>query len=199
MRIFLCVQLALFTILTNVCVCVFVCILFFGPRQHKFGRDVKCLSLLAVGGAQFLFDGFLRCLREVGRLYVLLYADQRLLQRVEGAGVQHLLLNFSGIWAPRHEEQLLFLTGLRRALALVRVFEIEQTISALSSATLLQILKELVVLGVAFADRLHVDLFLVANVKHHVAVLLILFYLFVRRFTSVRNCYTRRHFLMLNT
>lgn len=43
--------------------------------------------------------------------------------------VQHLLLNFGGVGAPRHQEQLLFLARLRRALALVRVFKIEEAIS----------------------------------------------------------------------
>lgn len=57
-------------------------------------------DLLAVGGAQLLFNSLLRGLREVGRLDVLLNADQRLLQCVERAGVQHLLLNLSGVGAP---------------------------------------------------------------------------------------------------
>lgn len=53
-------------------------------------------------------------------------------------------------------------------------------------------LEELVVFGVALAHGLDVDLLLVANVEHDVAVLLVLLYLLVRRLASVRYCHTRR-------
>lgn len=49
--------------------------------------------LLTIGSAQLLLDGLARRLRQIGGLYVLLHADQRLLQGIERAGVQHLLLD----------------------------------------------------------------------------------------------------------
>ena len=55
-----------------------------GRDAPHVGRVINA-DLLAVGGAQLLFNSLLRGLREVGRLDVLLYADQRLLQCVERA------------------------------------------------------------------------------------------------------------------
>jgi len=150
--------------------------------------------LLAICRAQFLLHGVLGSLRQVGGLDIFLYAHQRLLQGVEGARVQHLLLDLGGVGAPGHEEQLLLLGALRGALALVHVLKVKQAISAFSCASLLQVLEELVILGVSLADHLHVYLLLVADVEHHVAVLLILLDLLVRSLADVRYCYPGSHF-----
>jgi len=96
---------------------------------------VKCnaqcsYSLLAVGGPEFLLDGFPGGFGKISGLYILLDAHERLLESIEGAGVQHLLLDLwvcdiemssapllgnwlftylGSIGTPRHKEQLLLL------------------------------------------------------------------------------------------
>lgn len=115
-----------------------------------------------------------------------------------------------GIWTPGHQEQLLLLGTLRGALALVHVLKVEQSISkkvngahrqnpplalyvasssrylpALARSTLLDVLEEGVVLGVAVADHLHVDLLLVADVEYDVAMLFVFFDLLVCGFAHV--------------
>lgn len=63
---------------------------------------------------------------------------------------------------------------------------------ALAGAALLDVLEERVVLGVAVAHHLHVDLFLVANVEDDVAVLLVLFDFLVGGFADVGNGHAGR-------
>jgi hypothetical protein len=46
-------------------------------------------------------------------LNILLNSNKGLLECVKAGGVQHLLLNLSGVWAPGHEEELLLLRGLK--------------------------------------------------------------------------------------
>lgn len=50
-------------------------------------------SLLAIRGSQLLLHRLSRCLGQIGGLNVFLHANQRLLQSVKGARVQHLLFN----------------------------------------------------------------------------------------------------------
>lgn len=56
-----------------------------------FKLDFLCL--LTVSSTQFFFHSLLRCFRQVGSLNIFLYANQRFLQCIEWAWVQHLLLN----------------------------------------------------------------------------------------------------------
>jgi len=92
---------------------------------HRKLHDIKenCHGVLhdriplnPVGGPQLLLNFAGRCLRSVCSLNVLVYSDQRLLEGLEGAGVQHFLLDLRGVWAPRHQEQLLLLRALGCAL-----------------------------------------------------------------------------------
>lgn len=55
--------------------------------------DLNYIRLLTVSSTQFFFYSLLRCFRQIGGLNVFLYADQRFLQCIEWAWVQHLLLN----------------------------------------------------------------------------------------------------------
>lgn len=95
------------------------------------------------------------------------------------------VIHLGGVGAPRHQEQLLFFGAIRRSLTLVHVLEIKQTIPTLAGAALLNVLQELVVLCVAIADHLHVDLFFIANIENDVTMLFVLFDFFVCRFTDV--------------
>ncbi len=62
-------------------------------------------------------------------------SDKSFFECVEARRVQHLLLDPGGVWTPRHEEELLLLARLGRALALVVVLEVEQAVAALALAT----------------------------------------------------------------
>lgn len=106
--------------------------------------------------------------------------------------VQHLLFDLGGIRAPGHEEQLLFLRGLRRTLTLMHILEIVETVAAFARTARLQILKELVVFLVTGPYHLNIDLSLIFNEENYVAVFLVFFYLFVRRLAYVRNCHSWR-------
>jgi len=88
------------------------------------------LLLLSVGGPELLLDDFLGRFRMVRGLERLVHADQRLLERVVARRVDHLLFYFGRVRAPAQQEQLLLLGALGRALTLVRVLEIEQTVTA---------------------------------------------------------------------
>jgi len=67
----------------------------------------------------------------------------------------------------------------------MHVLEIEQSISALARPSLLNVIQELIVLGIAIANHFHIDLFLIANVEDYVAVLFVLFDLLVGGFAHV--------------
>lgn len=160
-----------------------------------FPRAEVASGLLPVGGSQLLFYGFLGRFRQVCSLNVLLNTNQGLLEGIEGGGVQHLLLHFGSVRAPGHQEQFLFLRRLGRSLTLVRVFEVEQSISTLAGACLLQVLQELVVLRVAITYIFNINLFFILDIKHYISMFFILFDLFICCFTNVRNRYTRSHFI----
>lgn len=151
------------------------------------------LSLLSVGGPELLLDDLLGRLRVVGGLERLVHADQRLLERVVAGRVDHLLLDLGRVRAPAQQEQLLLLGTLGRALALVRVLEVEQPVPALLRTGFLQVFKERVVRGVALADHLDVDLLLVLDVENHVPVLLVLLDLLVHLLTRVRYGHAGSH------
>lgn len=106
---------------------------------HVFVCMYVRVILLSVGGPELLLDDFLGRFRMVRSLERLVYADQRLLERVIARGVDHLLLDFGGVRAPAQQEQLLFLGALGRALALVSVLEIEQTVTAFLGSGLLEV------------------------------------------------------------
>lgn len=67
----------------------------------------------------------------------------------------------------------------------MHVLEVEQAISALPGATLLNVFQELIVLGVAIANHFHVDLLLVADVEDDITMLLVLFDFLVGCFADV--------------
>lgn len=67
----------------------------------------------------------------------------------------------------------------------MHVLEVEQAISALPGSTLLNVFQELVVLGVAIANHLHVDLLLIADIEDDITMLLVLFDFFVGCFADV--------------
>lgn len=120
-------------------------------RHNK--KKKKTLNLLTIGGAKFLLNRFTRCFGKISCLNIFLYTDKWFFQGIERAGVQHLLLNLkfkeknleinfiflkeienkviylSGIWAPWHKEQFLFLWTFSCTLALMHVFKIKKTIS----------------------------------------------------------------------
>lgn len=73
---------------------------------------------------------------------------------------------------------------------LLRIIESDENLPALAGAALLDVLEERIVFGVAVADHLDVDLFLVTNVEDNVTVLLVLFDFLVRGFADVRNGHT---------
>lgn len=67
----------------------------------------------------------------------------------------------------------------------MHVLEVEQAVSALAGAALLNVFQELIVLSVAVANHLDVDLLLVADVKDDITMLLVLFDFFVGCFADV--------------
>lgn len=67
----------------------------------------------------------------------------------------------------------------------MHILEVEQSISALARAALLNVVQELVVLCVAIADHLNIDLLLVADVEDDVTMLFVLFDFLVCRFANV--------------
>jgi hypothetical protein len=67
----------------------------------------------------------------------------------------------------------------------MHVLKVEQSISALARTTLLNIVQELIVLCIAIANHLHVNLFFVTNVKDDVTMFFVLFDFFVCRFADV--------------
>jgi len=121
---------------------------------------------------------FLHALRRrlglVCRLYILLYSDQTLLERVEGGRVEHFLLDLCRVGAPRDEEELLLLGGLRGALALVGVLKVEDSVPAVVRPSPGQVVEEVVVVGAPVADLLHADYLLVLDVEYEEAVGLLL-------------------------
>jgi len=67
------------------------------------------LFLLSVGGPELLLDDFLGGFRMVSGLERLVYANQRLLERVVAGRVNHLLLDFGRVRAPAKQKELLLL------------------------------------------------------------------------------------------
>lgn len=86
--------------------------------------------LLTISCAQLFLDSFAWSFRKISGLNVFLDSYERLLKSVKRAWVQHLLLNFGCVGAPRHQEKLLFLGAVGCALALMHVFKIEESVSA---------------------------------------------------------------------
>jgi hypothetical protein len=78
-------------------------------------------------------------------LYVLLYSHETFFECVETRGVEHLLLDASGIRTPRHEQELLLARLLRRPLTLVVVLKVIKAIAAVLRPTGHEIAQELVV------------------------------------------------------
>lgn len=76
-------------------------------------------------------------------------------------------------------------------LTLMSIFEIEQAITTLSAAALLQILEEGVVSRVARSDDFNVYLPLIFDVEDHISMLFVFLYLLVRRLANVRDCHSR--------
>ena len=103
-------------------------------------------------------------------LNVFVNSNQCFFQSVEARGVQHLLFDASGIWAPRHEEQFLFLGNFRRSLALVFIFKIVQTIATFAFSAFHQIRQKLVIRSVTIANAFHFDHFFLFNEKNHIAM-----------------------------
>lgn len=99
--------------------------------------------------------------------------------------VQHLLFDSGGLWAPRHEEEFLFLGRLRSALALVHILEVVKAVAAFVLASGLQVLEELAVLLVSGSDHFHIDLHLILDVEDDVAMFLFALDFFVGRLASV--------------
>lgn len=150
--------------------------------------------LLSVSGPEFFLDDFLGCFRMVRGLERLVYTDQRFLERVVAGRVDHLLLDFGRVRAPAQQKQFLLFGALGCALALVRVLEIKQTVTAFLRAGLLQVFQEQVVSRIALADHFDVDLLFVFDVEHHVPMLLVLLDLFVNLFARIRHGHSRCHF-----
>lgn len=71
------------------------------------------------------------------------------------------------------------------------VFKIEQAITALPAAALLQIFEEGVVSRVARSDDFDIYLSFVFDIEDHISVLFVFLYLFVRCLANVRDCYSR--------
>lgn len=61
----------------------------------------------------------------------------------------------------------------------------EQHLPALAGSTLLDVLEELVVLGVAVTDHLHIDLLFVADVEYDIAMFFVFFDFLVCRFANI--------------
>lgn len=144
-------------------------------------------SLNAIGGTQLLLNWLLWGLGQVGSLNVFLYTDKWLLESVEWAGVQHLHLDFSGIWTPQEKEELLLFGRLCCALMLMHVLEVEQSIATFAGSALLQVFQELIVLCIAIADHLSIDLLFFANVEDHIAMFLVFFDFLEDNFAVIVN------------
>lgn len=71
----------------------------------------------------------------------------------------------------------------------MHVLEVVETVAALAGAAGLQIRQEGIILLVAGTYHLNVDLPLVFDVEDHIAVLFVLFDLFVCGLADVRYCY----------
>lgn len=71
------------------------------------------------------------------------------------------------------------------------IFKIEQAVTALPAATLLQILEEGVVSRVARSDDFDIYLSFIFDIEDHISVLFVFLYLFVRCLANVRDCYSR--------
>ena len=63
-------------------------------------------------------------------LYVFLYANKALLERIKARRIKHLLLDFCRVGTPAHEQELLLLGFLVRAFALMHVLEVEEAVAA---------------------------------------------------------------------
>ena len=103
------------------------------------------IPLNPVGGPQLLLNFTGRCFGSISGLDVLVNSNQGLLESLEGAGVQHFLLDLHRVRAPQHQEQLLLLRAISCALALMLVFKIIQSVSAFSIAYTLHIVQEVLI------------------------------------------------------
>eukprot|EP00092_Neocalanus_flemingeri_P009448 GFUD01010166.1.p1 GENE.GFUD01010166.1~~GFUD01010166.1.p1 ORF type:complete len:119 (+),score=20.58 GFUD01010166.1:293-649(+) len=83
--------------------------------------------------------------------------------------VQHFLLDLGAVWAPGHQEQLLLLAGLCGSLALVFIFKVIQTISALHVPSFLEIIEKILIFGIAISYGLNSDGFLFLDVKNNIS------------------------------
>merc|ERR1712227_751557 len=72
-------------------------------------RGLVPSNLDSVSGSQLLLYFTGRSFGGVCSLDEFMDSNQRFLQCLKGACVQHFLLDFSRVWAPRHQEQLLLL------------------------------------------------------------------------------------------
>jgi len=160
---------------------------FSGESRDRLGSSV------AIRGPELLLHSRFVSLTEVCGLDVLLHTDKALLQGVERRRVEHLLLDLGSVRTPGHQEQLLLLGGLARPLALVRVLEVEDSVSALPRAPRLQVGHEVDVGSSAVANLLHVDLGVIADVEHDVAVLLLLLNLLEAGLANISHRHTGRH------
>jgi len=161
------------------------------PPQ-KTQESTRCI-LNTVCWAELLLHGLLRCLTQVSSLNVFMNPNKGFFERIKRGRVQHFLLDFSTIRAPGHQEQLLLLAGLGCSLALVLVLKIIETVSALNITALLQVVQEILVLGITSTNRLHRDGLLLLDVENNISVLLGLLDLLEMSLALVRNCHARRH------
>jgi len=151
------------------------------------------VALDPVGGPQLLLNFASGGFGGISSLDVLVNSNQRLLQSLEGACVQHFLLDLSRVRTPGHQEQLLLLGALSCALALVLIFKVVQSVSTLAISTTLQVVQEVVIRGVTVTLGFNSDRFLLFDIENTVTVSFVLLDILKDALAIVSYSYTRRH------